>query len=87
VLANVVIGTEPQAPPPPPPMIESHPAPDQFGGGDVALAEPPVQAALVQPYRAEQIDPDRPETWVATPRNAPCPCGSGKKYKYCHGKV
>jgi preprotein translocase subunit SecA len=87
VLANVVIGTEPAPPPPPPPMVESHPAPDQFGG-DVALAEPPVQqAALVQPYRAEQIDPDRPETWVATPRNAPCPCGSGKKYKYCHGKV
>ncbi len=21
------------------------------------------------------------------PRNAPCPCGSGKKYKYCHGKL
>ena len=20
-------------------------------------------------------------------RNAPCPCGSGKKYKYCHGKL
>ncbi|MBI3763748.1 MAG: HEAT repeat domain-containing protein [Chloroflexi bacterium] len=23
--------------------------------------------------------------WSKTPRNAPCPCGSGKKYKYCHG--
>src|SRR6266852_2771726 len=22
-----------------------------------------------------------------TPRNAPCPCGSGKKYKHCHGRV
>jgi len=22
-----------------------------------------------------------------TPRNAPCPCGSGKKYKHCHGSV
>jgi preprotein translocase subunit SecA len=22
-----------------------------------------------------------------TPRNAPCPCGSGRKYKHCHGKV
>ena len=22
-----------------------------------------------------------------TPRNAPCPCGSGKKYKKCHGAV
>jgi len=41
----------------------------------------------VQPYRAEEIDPNRPETWTATPRNAACPCGSGKKYKYCHGKV
>jgi preprotein translocase subunit SecA len=41
----------------------------------------------VQPYRAEEIDPNRPETWSATPRNAACPCGSGKKYKYCHGKV
>jgi preprotein translocase subunit SecA len=25
--------------------------------------------------------------WSKTPRNAPCPCGSGKKYKQCHGKA
>jgi preprotein translocase subunit SecA len=25
------------------------------------------------------------ETFEGTPRNAPCPCGSGKKYKMCHG--
>jgi preprotein translocase subunit SecA len=31
-------------------------------------------------------DPARPETWSKTPRNAPCPCGSGKKYKHCHGQ-
>jgi preprotein translocase subunit SecA len=24
--------------------------------------------------------------WEKTPRNAPCPCGSGKKYKQCHGR-
>jgi preprotein translocase subunit SecA len=24
--------------------------------------------------------------WDKTPRNAPCPCGSGKKYKMCHGR-
>jgi len=23
--------------------------------------------------------------WDKTPRNAPCPCGSGKKFKLCHG--
>jgi len=26
------------------------------------------------------------ESWGKVPRNAPCPCGSGKKYKQCHGK-
>jgi preprotein translocase subunit SecA len=26
------------------------------------------------------------EDWSTTPRNAPCPCGSGKKYKLCHGR-
>jgi preprotein translocase subunit SecA len=25
--------------------------------------------------------------WDKTPRNAPCPCGSGKKFKMCHGKA
>ncbi|HEX5366763.1 MAG TPA: preprotein translocase subunit SecA [Acidimicrobiales bacterium] len=25
--------------------------------------------------------------WDKTPRNAPCPCGSGKKYKQCHGRA
>src|SRR5262249_12854967 len=24
--------------------------------------------------------------WAGTPRNAPCPCGSGKKFKHCHGR-
>jgi preprotein translocase subunit SecA len=25
------------------------------------------------------------DEWSKTPRNAPCPCGSGKKFKMCHG--
>jgi preprotein translocase subunit SecA len=57
------------------------------GAGGVAVAEAAGPRVAVQPYRAEEIDPNRPETWSATPRNAACPCGSGKKYKYCHGKV
>ncbi|MCC3861810.1 preprotein translocase subunit SecA [Pseudemcibacter aquimaris] len=28
-----------------------------------------------------------PGAWTKTPRNSPCPCGSGKKYKHCHGAV
>lgn len=27
------------------------------------------------------------ENWQNTPRNAPCPCGSGKRYKQCHGRL
>jgi preprotein translocase subunit SecA len=25
--------------------------------------------------------------WAGTPRNATCPCGSGKKFKHCHGRI
>ena len=28
----------------------------------------------------------RPE-WSNVSRNSPCPCGSGKKFKHCHGRV
>ena len=31
------------------------------------------------------VDPANPSTWGKVQRNAPCPCGSGKKYKHCHG--
>ena len=98
LLAHVVIGGDPQQPgqaqpaPPPPPrpptMFEIHPAPEQLvgAGAGPALAPPPAPLAAT-PFRADDIDPNRPETWTSTPRNAACPCGSGKKYKYCHGRV
>ena len=31
------------------------------------------------------FDRHDPRTWGKVSRNAPCPCGSGKKFKYCHG--
>ena len=33
-----------------------------------------------------EIDPNNPSTWGKVGRNELCPCGSGKKYKNCHGK-
>ena len=86
MVSHVVL---PEAPPPPPPveMQESHPLPGHMGG-DLALADPVIhEMDRVRPYREDDVDPARPETWGATPRNSACPCGSGKKYKYCHGKV
>ena len=33
------------------------------------------------------IDPEDATTWGKVPRNASCPCGSGRKFKHCHGRV
>ncbi len=33
------------------------------------------------------IDPEDVSTWGKVPRNAPCPCGSGRKFKHCHGRL
>ena len=30
---------------------------------------------------------DDPATWGKVGRNEPCPCGSGKKFKHCHGQI
>jgi preprotein translocase subunit SecA len=47
--------------------------------------------ARAQPMRNKPagvaIDPNDPATWGKVSRNAQCPCGSGKKYKHCHGKL
>jgi preprotein translocase subunit SecA len=31
------------------------------------------------------MDPKNPQTWGKVGRNEQCPCGSGKKFKHCHG--
>jgi preprotein translocase subunit SecA len=45
------------------------------------------KAAPVQTRKTDGgVDPASPATWGRVSRNNPCPCGSGKKYKHCHGK-
>jgi len=44
----------------------------------------------VQPFPSQprrDFNKDDPATWGKVQRNAPCPCGSGEKFKHCHGKV
>ena len=36
---------------------------------------------------ADQRDPKDPSTWGKVARNESCPCGSGKKFKHCHGAL
>ena len=54
------------------------PAPVPAGAMAFALGSGPAQP---------EIDPADPQTWGKTGRNTPCPCGSGKKYKHCHGRL
>ncbi|MBN9538082.1 MAG: preprotein translocase subunit SecA [Alphaproteobacteria bacterium 65-37] len=51
-------------------------------GGGVATLQRPRQAVAKGP-----ADPNDPATWGKVSRNAACPCGSGKKFKHCHGRV
>ncbi len=55
----------------------------QAGAG----AAPPPPRPVVSRQAASERDPDDPATWGKVPRNAPCPCGTGRKYKHCHGKL
>jgi preprotein translocase, SecA subunit len=69
-------------PPQVPQQMEAHhidPATgeDDASGGLLTLAAAPATAT--------ERDPNDPSTWGRVGRNEPCPCGSGKKYKHCHG--
>jgi preprotein translocase subunit SecA len=47
--------------------------------GDNAAAAP---QAVEEPVNEPMVKSE----WDKTGRNEPCPCGSGKKYKLCHGR-
>jgi preprotein translocase subunit SecA len=51
-------------------------------------APEPEKRAPVQVRKSDAgVDPKDPSTWGRVARNAPCPCGSGKKFKHCHGNI
>jgi preprotein translocase subunit SecA len=57
---------------------------DRAATAAVAEGELPPEAAPAQPVSTKQKTVVKDE-FEKTPRNAPCPCGSGKKFKLCHG--
>ncbi|GBQ81150.1 preprotein translocase subunit SecA [Gluconacetobacter johannae DSM 13595] len=64
------------------PGLASEPAPGLLP----ALGAAP-DVTMATPIGAAAIMPDDPSSWGETPRNALCPCGSGRKYKHCHGRL
>ena len=55
------------------------PAPISHAEGKVPVSKRPKNEELKTPWANGR-------TFPGTPKNAPCPCGSGRKYKMCHGQ-
>jgi preprotein translocase subunit SecA len=80
-LMRVEIMSEAPQPESLPPMQAYHADPLT---GENEVGEPPMP--LVTPASATR-DANNPASWGKVGRNEPCPCGSGKKYKHCHGAI
>ncbi len=82
----------------PAPGLAAPAAPGPFGGagatanvfamGDALAPDELASARSVAAQYGPAFVAEDPETWQRiVPRNAPCPCGSGKKFKHCHGTL
>ncbi|MCC0003300.1 MAG: preprotein translocase subunit SecA [Methylobacteriaceae bacterium] len=78
-----------------PPMHATHMDPltgeDEMAIADInariAAGELSPQALFGPAQATAERDPDDPANWGKVGRNEPCPCGSGKKFKHCHGAL
>jgi preprotein translocase subunit SecA len=83
------------------PPMQAHHSDPYTGEDELALADAALSGATRQQERGASerrapvqsrkaaggaINPSDPSTWGKVSRNAVCPCGSGKKYKHCHGR-
>jgi preprotein translocase subunit SecA len=80
---------EEAAAPPPLPAMEAIHIDADTGENDALPSGLPLQARNQPMIGAAPVpqSPTDPSTWGKVSRNAPCPCGSGKKFKHCHGVV
>ncbi|QOG22302.1 MULTISPECIES: preprotein translocase subunit SecA [Bradyrhizobium] len=65
------------------PAMEAHKFDPNTGEDEMALASVTLAP---QATDAALRDPKNPASWGKVGRNEDCPCGSGKKYKHCHGR-
>ena len=84
----------PFGPSPTLPFMAAHKVDPTTGEDEMALADTPAGGAGAAggtgggfaAARSAQRNPGDPKSWGKVGRNEPCPCGSGKKYKHCHGR-
>ena len=71
------------------PVMEAHKFDPNTGEDEMAFARSSFAGASPAPAAnadRSSRDPDNPASWGKIGRNEDCPCGSGKKYKHCHGR-
>ncbi len=79
---EVRMGAPEELPPrEPPKMEEIHGDMDEQATG----TDGPVPRGMMARSARLPMNPQDQSTWGKVQRNAPCPCGSGKKFKHCHG--
>jgi preprotein translocase subunit SecA len=59
----------------------------QFEAQQAALAAAAAPPRPPEPPANPDFDESNPASWGNPGRNDPCPCGSGMKFKHCHGKI
>ncbi|WGD52974.1 preprotein translocase subunit SecA [Bradyrhizobium sp. CB1650] len=67
------------------PAMEAHKLNPDTGEDEMAFANVTL-APQANTVSAAQRDPKNPASWGKIGRNEDCPCGSGKKFKHCHGR-
>ncbi len=72
------------------PYMEAHKIDPSTGEDELALAragaETLARHGIAAGAAASERNPNDPSSWGKVGRNETCPCGSGKKYKHCHGR-
>jgi preprotein translocase subunit SecA len=70
------------------PYMEAHKVDPSTGDDEMSFASASLAPAVMGngSGAAANVNPNDPTTWGKVGRNDACPCGSGKKYKHCHGR-
>ena len=71
------------------PYMEAHKIDPSTGEDEMALARAGAETLVrhgITAAAAVERNPNDPTSWGKVGRNEVCPCGSGKKYKHCHGQ-
>jgi preprotein translocase subunit SecA len=77
----------PEPTPLPRELVEVHVDPSTGENERARLSFSGDPGALPAAQRANMPLSSLPDGWQRTGRNSPCPCGSGKKFKHCHGAL